>query len=387
MLKSSMVEKLGFMQKASMIIGIALVVLLLSQSAMAMPTGGGGGGGGSSGGSSVPQSVGYCPNQYSINSIAPWYCSQINLAVYNNFMSWEPILMLAVLVSFSIAAIIFMAGIAARSEKLRNFGVGEIYEASASLVFVVFFMLIAALIIGIIPGLYIGVDPYNTSLTFIYNTIMNTQGVIKAMYEPAMIAYFYSSITLAIDSAAVDIKIINYLSIALELLFIIPAAALSGMLIEGLMSLYLEFYLILFAMYAAIPVFLIPGVLLRSILPTRSVGGMLIGIAIGFYFVLPTLFSIAYFFTSKSTMQPFIEATAQLNNYGQGSGAITNGVIPNGQNSLPQALSNIKAAMGAFWISVLFYPALILTITYFIITTVAEFLGGMAHGGGVLSRI
>jgi len=385
MLKYYISKKMSSMHSISFAVVVVFAILLLPQIAMAMPIGGGGGGGGSS--TTLPQSVGYCPNQYSINAIAPWYCSQINLAVYNNFMAWEPILMLAVLVSFSIAAIIFMAGIAARSEKLRNFGIGEIYEASASLVFVVFFMLIAALIIGIIPGLYIGVDPYNTSLTFIYNTITSTQGVIKAMYEPAMIAYFYTSITLSIKTIATVTNILDYLSIALELMFIIPATALAGMLIEGLMSLYLEFYLILFAMYAAIPIFLIPGVLLRSIIPTRSVGGMLIGIAIGFYFVLPTLFSIAYFFTSKSTMQPFIEATAQLNNYGQGSQAITNGVIPNGQNSLPQALKNIQAAMGGFWVSVLFYPALILTITYFVITTVAEFLGGMAHGGGVLSRI
>jgi hypothetical protein len=82
---------------------------------------------------------------FSINAIAPWYCSQINQAAYKVFTGWEPVLMLAVLFSFTIAAVIFVAGIAARNSKLRSYGIGEFYEAGASLIFVVFFMLLAAL--------------------------------------------------------------------------------------------------------------------------------------------------------------------------------------------------------------------------------------------------
>ncbi|MGC9142291.1 MAG: hypothetical protein ACP5HF_00100 [Candidatus Micrarchaeia archaeon] len=329
----------------------------------------------------------YCPNQYSINAIAPWYCSQIDQAAYKTFAEWEPILLLAVLFSFMIAALIFIIGVAARNKKIVNYGIGEFYEAGASLIFVVFFMLIAALIFGILPGLYIGVDPYNTSLTYIYNTINATQELLKALYNPAMVAYFYTSININVETLATATTIINYLAPALEVLFIVPATALSTLLVEGLMVLYAEFYLIMFAMYASIPILLIPGVFLRSILPTRGVGGLLIGAAIGFYFILPTLFSIAFFFTSKGTMQAFVAATAQLNSIAQGSDAITNGAVPNGPNSIPQEINVIKSAMGSFWISVIFYPALILALTYFSITTIADLLGGMAMSTGALARV
>ncbi|MGC8888519.1 MAG: hypothetical protein ACP5K3_00885 [Candidatus Micrarchaeia archaeon] len=329
----------------------------------------------------------YCPNQYSINAIAPWYCSQIDQAAYKTFAEWEPILLLAVLFSFMIAALIFIIGVAARNKKIVNYGIGEFYEAGASLIFVVFFMLIAALIFGILPGLYIGVDPYNTSLTYIYNTINATQELLKALYNPAMVAYFYTSININVETLATATTIINYLAPALEVLFIVPATALSTLLVEGLMVLYAEFYLIMFAMYASIPILLIPGVFLRSILPTRGVGGLLIGAAIGFYFILPTLFSIAFFFTSKGTMQAFVAATAQLNSIAQGSDAITNGAVPNGPNSIPQEINAIKSAMGSFWISVIFYPALILALTYFSITTIADLLGGMAMSTGALARV
>jgi len=357
---------------------VALIILLQIAYAQAPNTGNV---------NNVPQSVGYCPNQYSINEIAPWYCSQINQAAYKEFTDWEPVLMLAVLFSFMIAAVIFVAGIVARNSKLRSYGIGEFYEAGASLIFVAFFMLLAALLFGIIPGLYIGVDPYNTSLTYIYNTINATQGLLKALYDPAMLAYFYTSISISVYTLATASKILEYAAIPLEIMFIIPATALSTLLVEGLMVLYTEFYLILFAMYASIPVFLIPGIFLRSIIPTRSVGGLLIGAAIGFYFILPTLFSIAFFFTSKGTMQAFIAATAQLNNISQGSNAITNGVVPNGPNSIPQEIKTILEMMGSFWISVIFYPALILALTYYSITTIADLLGGMRPSGRLLSRI
>ena len=386
-------------KRINITIAFFVALIILSQIAYAkIPTTIGGGGPINN----VPQSVGYCPNQFSINAIAPWYCSQINQAAYKVFTGWEPVLMLAVLFSFMIAAIIFVAGIAARNSKLRSYGIGEFYEAAASLIFVVFFMLLAALIFGIIPGLYIGVDPYNTSLTYIYNTINATQGLLTAIYNPAMLAYFYTSITIevnvmeeALNELGQALKgvgteasnIVGDLAIPLEILFIIPAIALSSLLVEGLLMLYIEFYLILFAMYASIPVLLIPGIFLRSIMPTRTVGGLLIGAAISFYFILPTLFSIAFFFTYKDTMQTFIAATAQLNSISQGSNAITNGALPNGQNSIPQEIKTIQESMGSFWISVIFYPALILALTYFSMTTIADLLGGMRPSGGLFSRI
>ena len=75
-------------------------------------------------------------NALTINALAPWYCSQINQAVYNNWVSWLPIALLIVMASFSIATLLFIFGVAFRSERVKNFGVGELYEATASLIIV-----------------------------------------------------------------------------------------------------------------------------------------------------------------------------------------------------------------------------------------------------------
>ncbi|EQD60647.1 hypothetical protein B2A_03580, partial [mine drainage metagenome] len=42
---------------------------------------------------------------------------------------------------FMIAVAIFMFGVALKNDRLRTFGIGEIYEALASLVIVVFFLI------------------------------------------------------------------------------------------------------------------------------------------------------------------------------------------------------------------------------------------------------
>ena len=60
-----------------------------------------------------------------------WYCNQINQATASIWSSWEPVALIAVILAFFVAAILFMASIITRSEKLRRFAIGEIYEAGA----------------------------------------------------------------------------------------------------------------------------------------------------------------------------------------------------------------------------------------------------------------
>ena len=103
----------------------------------------------------------------------------------------------------------------------------------------------------------------------------------------------------------------------------------------------------------------------------------MIAIAIGFYVALPLLFSVAYYFTGGTTLSQANYNTAQLQQFGSGTGAITNALNPNSQ--LVQTLNNIQVSMDAYWLSVLFYPALIMALTYAIIMQIAEFIGGMSQ--------
>ncbi|MGC8586925.1 MAG: hypothetical protein ACP5K9_01390, partial [Candidatus Micrarchaeia archaeon] len=313
-----------------------------------------------------------------VNNLAPWYCSQINQAVYNAWHPWIPIATLAILVSFFIGVLIFMSGLILNSEKVRTYGIGEIYEALATAIIVIMFMLIAAVMMGLIPGFVVGpIDPYNTSLVYINNTISSAENLFTALFNTNMAASFYASFGIDISSVVYASLITGVFSQAILILYVLPAQAIGAVLVQGLLVLHIEFYLILFFMYASIPVFLIPGIIFRALLPTRALGGMLIAISIGFYLIMPLLFSIAYFFTNTTVLSSLNQETAAINAYGGGANSQANAVSPT--SPLVETLGNIQSSMGAFWLSVLFYPALITAATYMAVITIAEFIGGFAH--------
>ena len=316
-----------------------------------------------------------------VNSLAPWYCSQINVAAYNAWAKWEPVVLLVVLVSFFIGSMIFVSGIVLRNSKIRIFGIGEMYEALATAIIAVMFTLFAAVMFGLLPGFVVGpIDPYNASLVYINQTISATENLMRSAFYVNMVASFYSSISLGIsnlEGSPIPAFAFSTYAALVDVLFVVPAGVIAQLLTDGLMVLHTEFYLILFGMYAAVPVFLVPGIVMRAILPTRSLGGMFIGIAIGFFFVMPVLFSVAFAFSNTGLLQSFNSETAALNQYGAGSGAESNAISPT--SPLVETLSNIQSTLSAFWLSVLFFPALILALTYTLITTISEFIGGMAQ--------
>ncbi|MEM3841309.1 MAG: hypothetical protein QXN59_01270, partial [Candidatus Micrarchaeaceae archaeon] len=125
---------------------------------------------------------------------------------------------------------------------------------------------------------------------------------------------------------------------------------------------------------AAIPAFIIPGVIFRALFPTRSLGGMLIAIGIAFYLVVPTLFSVAFYFTSPGVQTQFTYATQQLNRFGSGSNAINNALSPT--SPLVTGLSSVESALSNFWLMIIFYPSLISAISYVFIQQLANFIGG-----------
>ncbi len=361
---------------AAAAVAFALLLILIGNANARLPSPPPGGGG-----SPAVNLAGCAEIPYisqTVNSFVPWYCSQINTAAYNAWKGWEPVVLLAVLVSFFIGVIIFVSGIVLRNSKIRVFGTGEIYEAIATAIIAVMFTFFAAVMFGLLPSFITGpIDPYNSSLVYINQTISATEGVIRSAFFVNMIDAFYSSITLDISTFASFLPIINsVVAGVIAVLFLVPAWAITQLLMDGLLVLHTEFYLILFGMYAAIPVFLVPGIFLRALLPTRSIGGMLIAIAIGFYFVLPILFSVAFALTNTGLLNSLRSETSALNQYGAGSGAEQNAISPT--SPLVETLGNVQSTLGAFWLSVLFYPALILALTYALITTMADFIGGMA---------
>ncbi|MGC8675948.1 MAG: hypothetical protein ACP5T3_00315 [Candidatus Micrarchaeia archaeon] len=319
-------------------------------------------------------------------AVAPWYCNQINQAAAAIWAKWEPIAAVAAFASFVLAVIIFTIGIAIRNNKVKEFGIGEMYEAVATIIMVVMFLFISATMFGILPAITTGnIDPYTVALTYISKNINETLYLQRIMFNSYMIGSYYASISLIVSIGDSSIPISMLWNLPVTVYYLLPVDAISSIVLEALLLLYTEFYMILFFMYASIPVFLIPGIVLRALFPTRSVGGMMIAIAIGFYFIMPILFAVAFYFTSSSALASVYSGAQAIAANGQGSSSITNAISPT--SPLVLAIKNIQSGMGAYWMSILFYPALIIAIVYESIMVIGEFIGGFAKSSGLLRAI
>ncbi len=339
----------------------------------------------------VPTGCGLLPSYLAnlVSSSAPWYCP-INQQIYGVWASYLPFVFIVVLLALTIAAMIFMIGIAFKNDTIRNFGVGELYEGMASALIVVFFIYICAVMFGLGPGIAVGaINPYATAFNLITSTLVQAQGLYSAVYTPYITSSYYISISW---TEAIGGQAIPYLSslpqelykLPLTIFYILPASALAQLLVDGMAGLYAQYYILVFFSVAAIPAFLAPGIVLRAILPTRSLGGIMISIGIAFFLVMPTLFAVAYYFTAPNLLASMAQQQSQLARWGTGTGAEQNAL--SATSPLVTALSNVRSAMSSFWLLVLFYPALITAVSYVFITQLANFIGGASRVGGNVRR-
>jgi hypothetical protein len=313
--------------------------------------------------------------------------------------------LIAVLISFSIAGIIFMVGIALRSDRIRNFGIGEIYEATATAIIVIAFMYITSVMFGLWPAVLVGpINPYATAFHLMGQTINTTQNFYTSLFNLYVSVSFLTSLTVRPTinlpggfSGGWIITLLAYvintviptiaqfsavITLGLNLLILQPINTLLAQINGTLQLLYLEYYTMVFFSIASIPVFLVPGVILRAFIPTRALGGMMIAIAIGFFLVMPTLFSVVYYFTAPQIMQQLSTMTASVNQVNNQQ--LSQVVLMNQNSPVVSTIRNAGSAMSTFWLLVLFYPMMIAGITFAFIIQVGNFIGGSAQ---VSSRI
>ncbi len=309
-----------------------------------------------------------------------WYCP-INQQVYDAWSNSAPIAMIAVLFSFGIAALIFMVGVLARSNRIREFGIGEFYEAIASAIIVILFIFVSGVLFGLVPEFVVGpINPYATAFNLILQTIGQARQMYDSLYQVYVIDDFYQSISVDLQFPISGFSTNLFRPIyatGLDLLVLQPTEALTSFLVDGMIMLYSEYYLLMFFAVASIPAFLVPGVIFRAIFPTRALGGMLIAVAMAFYLVVPTLFAVAFYFVVPNTLQQLATVSSLLNRFGANGGSITNAVTPD--SPIVLQLNAAGAAMGGFWLMVLFFPVLIIAFTYVFITQMANFIGGASR--------
>jgi hypothetical protein len=334
-----------------------------------------------------PSQCGLLPSSMAklLSSTAPWYCP-INGQIYSTWESELPLALVALLLAFTIAALIFMIGVAFKNDRIRNFGIGELYESTASAIIVVLFLYVSAVIFGLGPAIVVGgINPYATSINLILSTINQAEILYSSIYPVYLTDSFYTTITASIYVQ--DYNLTPPLSYAkllytfpLQTFFLQPSIAIAGFLVDGIAALYAQYYLIVFFSIAAIPAFIVPGVIFRIFFPTRALGGVMIAIGVAFYLVMPTLFAVAYYFTSPQLLHGLETVTTQLNRWGSGTGSQQNALSPT--SPLAESLSSAQSALSSFWLLILFYPALIIAVSYVFITQVANFIGGASRVGG-----
>lgn len=327
-----------------------------------------------------------------ISSTEPWYCP-INQEIYTQWSGYLPIASLAVTIGFLVGSIIFMFGVGLKNDRIRNFGVGEIYEAMASGIVVGAFVYISAVMFGILPGSLVGaINPFATSFYQIQQTITAAQSTFTSIFNLYMPLQFLLTIKQSVaivGSYAVPVNLAsNLLYLATEygqfpiIIFLIdPANVIGAFLADGIVLLYSEYYIMVFLASAAIPAFLAPGVVFRAIAPTRSLGGMMISLALAFFIVIPSLFAIVYYFTGPTLQQQLNAAAAGAAKFSaNGVNAQLASLSPS--SPLVVQLAKVQQAMSAFWLQILFYPSLILAMTYAFITQASQFLGSSTKAMG-----
>ena len=318
-----------------------------------------------------------------VATLAPWYCP-INQQIGSLWSGYVGYAVIAVLIAFGIAAMIFMVGAATKDERIRTYGVGEIYEALASAIIVGMFLYIAAALFGYFPATFVGqINPYAISLHFINGLINQTGTLYHAMFlaqfKINLVASYKLDITVpALNALSVGAGFIPIGTQLLGYLFTEPVKLFLPFLVDAIWVLYTEYYLIIFFAIAALPVFIIPGVILRAFIPTRSLGGMMIAMGIGFYLIMPTLFSVVYYFVSPSLQAQMAAEAAQVNVLANSN----NNAVANAQSAtspLVTELGTITSTINTFWLLILFFPPTIAGMMYAMIIQIAEFIGGASQ--------
>jgi hypothetical protein len=314
----------------------------------------------------------------------PWYCP-INAQIYAQWSSILPIAVVVVALAFSIAALIVMVGIAFKSNRIRDFGIAEMYEAIASAIIVGAFIYVCAVMFGITPGIFVGgINPYSTALWLMSNTTTQAQNLFSSVFDAQAWPRWFLTQQIEIDIEGVLLPIQQLFAFALlpvSMFVIDPARAISFFLADGIIALYTEYYLIVFFSVAAIPAFIIPGVVFRTFLPTRALGGVMLAMGISFYLVMPTMFAVVYYFTSPTLQSTMANEYGQLSRFSTGTSSSMSS-IASPDSPLALQMQDVQGSMAQFWLLVLFYPALIITVTYATIQQLSSFIGGSYRNVG-----
>jgi len=255
--------------------------------------------------------------------VPPWYIKNYDTQVKNIWEAYQPIALIAVLVSFTVASLLYGFGFILNNERLRNYGMAEFLESMASFLMVGFFIILLQILVHtffpiavstpeqqqiVEVGPFAYLDAKLASIQRISNkTFTLLTDVLYPLYflssigiEPA-----FNQITGGVGKIQTGVRIAGTVTGLFKMIlntFISIFVDFADYMYSGLKALSFQRALLRFFAESALTTFLPLGVVLRIFPPTRGAGGMLIAMAFSFFFVFPFVYLVFYFPSTSSNL-------------------------------------------------------------------------------------
>jgi len=241
-----------------------------------------------------------------------------------DFWSWAGLAGVAIMVSAVILAFLYMWASIFRDNNLNTYVKQELYELVVTIILVVFLYSAVAAMSDITinfflpPGLYPEDVPGSTTIyeaaamyfqqldtdmavwlqeNYIINMYIDQIASVTPYARPLGVGLVASPLA----GLASPIKQLLYnMSVALSVAFIMNYAQLA---------------VYIFSIYGLLNYYLPIGIFLRAFTPTRRLGGTLIGIAVAFLFVFPTLYTLTYGMFYNKDAGPLVTFKTMVRGY------------------------------------------------------------------------
>ena len=321
------------------------------------------------------------PSTHSCQLPPTWYKPEVE-RVAGSWEVWGPIALLAVFVSFLVVALAYMLGIGFDLQPLRMWAKSEMYQAIANAVIVASLIMLVTLATDRGLALILGqaINPFNMAYGYLLPLIAQLQNLYAVNYATCFPIEVLASYNVYNNAAP---HIMTYLMFFLKPLIIEPLHIANYFILQALIMAWFQVALLNFFQKAAFATLLPLGVILRIFPFSRGTGGLLISMAIAFYFVYPIMFG----FISMMSEDEIALRAAMGGDTGVGvDAALYNacdqdieGAVREGEAQTdPAVISKINerySFLPPIVMKIMFYPLVVFAVTFTFIKMASPLLG------------
>jgi len=308
--------------------------------------------------------------------------------------NWQGLAMISVLACFFANALVFMIGYGLQLENVKRFAKTEFFQVTASAILIVMMSFVLDGVLQYTVQSVIGEDSVAVCngqaykifeysggpISYIYCKVDESAAELEDCYAKTYASNYGTERT---ASTCASIKGIPVYCGDWYLHNEVESNHLTGYKITPLLvNLYGQKAALNYIAENMLAVFLPLGLLLRVFPPLRGIGGLLIAVALGFYFVFPVVYLVNDPSFVKQTKQDIkdVSQDASFACYPGFKGAATILTIPPLSSSAgggsSDTCNNAPELIAKITINLMFYPFVALAATLIFIRTAASFLGG-----------